>query len=115
LSAPTVRVDFNAEGTKLFGDITTKNVGREIAIFLDGNLVSAPVVQEKITDGTAIISGNFTADAAKELVRRPQPGRFAGAYHPCLDTDRSVRRSATRRSMRASTRVLSGLLRSRSL
>ncbi len=69
LSQPTVRVDFNPEGTKLFGDITSANVGRVIAIFLDGTLVSSPVVQEKITDGTAIISGNFSADTARELVR----------------------------------------------
>lgn len=66
---PTVRVDFNPEGTKLFADITRANVGKQVAIFLDGSLVSAPVVQEAITDGTAIISGNFTADTAKTLVR----------------------------------------------
>jgi protein-export membrane protein SecD len=69
LAQPTVRVDFNAEGAKLFGDITGNNVGRVIAIFLDGTVVSAPTVQEKIADGTAIISGSFTADQAKELVR----------------------------------------------
>ncbi len=69
LSQPTVRVDFNAEGAKIFGDLTGNNVGRLIAIFLDGTIVSAPVVNEKIGDGTAIISGNFSADAAKELVR----------------------------------------------
>jgi protein-export membrane protein SecD len=66
---PTVQVDFNAEGAKLFADITKANVGKQVAIFLDGALVSAPVVQEAITDGTAIISGNFSADEAKELVR----------------------------------------------
>lgn len=69
LQQATVRVDFNAEGAKLFGDITGNNVGRSIAIFLDGQMVSAPVVQEKIGDGTAIISGNFTAETARELVR----------------------------------------------
>lgn len=68
-SQPVVRVDFNAQGSKLFGDITSQNLGRELAIFLDGKLVSAPVIQDKITDGTAIISGDFTADAAKQLVR----------------------------------------------
>lgn len=66
---PTIRVDFNGDGAKLFATITTNNVGHQVAIFLDGTLVSAPVVQEKITDGTAIISGNFTAETAKELVR----------------------------------------------
>ncbi len=69
LNQPTVRVDFNAEGSKLFADITGNNVGSLIAIFLDGTMVSAPVVQEKISDGTAIISGNFSAESARELVR----------------------------------------------
>ncbi len=64
---PTVRINFNADGTKLFGDITSANVGHQIGIFLDGKLLSSPVVQEKITDGTAIISGNFTAASAKAL------------------------------------------------
>ena len=66
---PTVQVDFNPEGAKLFAEITKANVGKQVAIFLDGALVSAPTVQEAITDGTAIISGNFTAQTAKELVR----------------------------------------------
>lgn len=67
LQEPLVRVDFNGDGTKLFGDITSKNVGHYLAIFLDGQLLSAPVIQDKITDGTAIISGNFTAQSAKDL------------------------------------------------
>ncbi len=66
---PTVRVDFNADGKKLFGDITSANVGHFLGIFLDGKLISAPVIRDKITDGTAIISGSFTAEAAKEMVR----------------------------------------------
>lgn len=69
LTQTVVRVDFNSEGAKLFADITGKNVGRVIAIFLDGTVVSAPTVNEKIADGTAIISGNFNAGEAKELVR----------------------------------------------
>src|SRR6185503_13037619 len=66
---PTVQIDFNADGAKLFSTITTNNVGHELAIFLDGALIDAPVIQEPITDGTAIVSGNFTAQTAKELVR----------------------------------------------
>lgn len=69
LATPTVRIDFNADGTKLFGDITSANVGRELGIFLDGALLSAPVIQDKITDGTAIVSGNFSADQARDMVR----------------------------------------------
>lgn len=66
---PLVMVDFNAEGKELFAEITRNNVGRQLAIFLDGDLKSEPVIREAITGGTAVISGNFTAEEAKELVR----------------------------------------------
>jgi len=62
-----VVVNFNSQGAKLFSDITSANVGRQLAIFLDSNVISAPVIQEKITDGTAVVSGNFTPQSAKEL------------------------------------------------
>lgn len=66
-STPVVQVTFNSQGAKLFGDITGKNIGRELAIFLDGKLISAPVIQDSIQDGKAVISGNFNAQTAKEL------------------------------------------------
>ncbi len=66
-SQPVVQVTFNNEGAKLFGDITLQNKGNLLAIFLDGNLISAPTIQDSITDGKAIISGSFTAQTAKEL------------------------------------------------
>jgi preprotein translocase subunit SecD len=66
---PLVRVDFNSEGRQLFGDLTSAHVGRLMGIFLDGKLLSAPVIQDKITDGVAIISGNFTPESAREMVR----------------------------------------------
>jgi protein-export membrane protein SecD len=69
-----VRLEFNDEGKKLFGDITSKNVGKPIAIFLDGKVISAPTVQTAITDGTAIITGNFTVDEAKQLATRLNSG-----------------------------------------
>lgn len=69
-TAPVIRVDFNPEGAKLFGAITTANVGRQLAIFLDGKLLSAPTIQTAITDGTAIISGtSYNAQTAREMVR----------------------------------------------
>ncbi len=69
IQRPVIRVDFNAEGKKLFSDITSNNVGRLMGIFLDGKLLSAPVIQDKITDGTAIISGSFTNESARDLAR----------------------------------------------
>lgn len=69
-----VRLDFNDEGAKLFAELTAANVGKPVAIFLDGQLLSAPEVRDPITDGTAIISGNFTADTGKELASRLNAG-----------------------------------------
>ncbi len=66
-TTPMVLVTFNSEGTKLFSQITDQNVGGELAIFLDGQLISAPVIQEKIDNGQALISGNFTPATAKAL------------------------------------------------
>lgn len=66
---PTVLLQFNSEGKALFGKITEENVGRYIAIFLDGSPISVPIVREKIPDGKATISGGFTPDEARNLVR----------------------------------------------
>lgn len=66
---PQVGIAFDAEGTKLFGQITKENVGRQIAILLDGEIISAPTVQTAITDGNAVISGNFTVEEAKKLAQ----------------------------------------------
>lgn len=69
LNEPIVLIHFNDEGTELFADITENNVGRQLAIFLDGAIISAPVIQESITGGTASITGGFTPTEARELVR----------------------------------------------
>ena len=71
---PVVKLEFNAEGKKLFSEITSANIGKPVAIFLDGQIISAPTVQNAITDGTAIISGSFTVDQAKELATRLNSG-----------------------------------------
>ncbi len=64
-----VVIKFGSEGATLFGDLTRDNVGRPFGIFLDGVLISIPVIREAIPDGTAVISGNFTPNEARELVR----------------------------------------------
>ncbi|OHA59077.1 MAG: protein-export membrane protein SecD [Candidatus Vogelbacteria bacterium RIFOXYD1_FULL_44_32] len=66
---PVVLVEFDKKGTELFAKITKENVGKTVGIFLDGELISAPVVQEEISGGGAQITGNFTVEEAKELVR----------------------------------------------
>lgn len=66
---PVVAVTFNSEGKDLFSKITKENVGEILAIFLDDQIISSPVIRDEITDGKAIISGNFKAEEAKSLVR----------------------------------------------
>ena len=69
LSAPQIILNFNSDGAKLFEKITTENVGQPLAIFLDGQPISTPVIQEPIPGGQATITGRFTAAEARDLVR----------------------------------------------
>lgn len=66
---PTVRVDFDSEGAAQFENLTGNNIGRFMSIFLDGEIVSTPIIRERIAGGTAIISGSFTAEEAKALAK----------------------------------------------
>lgn len=68
-SAPSISIQFNDEGSKLFEEITSRNVDLPVGIFLDGALMSSPVVREKITGGNAQISGQFSIEEAKNIVR----------------------------------------------
>lgn len=68
-SQAVVVLHFNSHGAQLFADLTKKNVGRVFGIFLDGQPISTPVIQEAIPNGTAVISGNFTPEVAKQLSR----------------------------------------------
>jgi protein-export membrane protein SecD len=71
---PMVSLMFDEEGTKLFAEITRNNIGKIVAIYLDGAPISTPVVREAITDGQAVISGIFTPNEAKQLVGRLNSG-----------------------------------------
>ena len=71
---PEIGLELTSEGATIFADITKQNIGKQLAIYLDGAPISAPVVREEITGGKASISGNFTPQAAKELVGRLNAG-----------------------------------------
>ncbi len=85
---PQIQLVFNSDGAKLFEDITARNVQKPLAILLDGasiidttgdgkidsNDLYAPIVQGKITGGTAVISGNMTAQTANDIARRLNSG-----------------------------------------
>jgi len=62
-----VAITFNSEGSKLFANITQKNLGKPVAIILDNQIVSAPTVQTVISGGNAVITGQFSAAEAKNL------------------------------------------------
>lgn len=74
IGSPSVALQFDDEGGKIFEQITTDNVGKQIAIFLDGYPISAPVVNQPIAGGQAVISGSFTVEEARELARNLNAG-----------------------------------------
>jgi len=83
---PYVNIQFDAEGAKMFEDLTSKNVGKPIAIFVGGEMISSPRVNEKISGGKAQITGNFTNEESKNLARDlntgaiPAPIVLTGEY-----------------------------------
>ena len=72
--APIVTLIFNDKGSAMFDEITKANIGKQVAIFLDGSPLSTPVVQQEISGGRAQITGNFTPAEAKQLVARLNSG-----------------------------------------
>ncbi len=84
---PYVSITFTDEGAALFEKLTEDNVGKRIAIFVGGNLISAPNVNEKISGGQAQISGSFTFEEAQDLARDlntgaiPAPVELVGQYN----------------------------------
>lgn len=71
---PQVNLELNDEGAKLFGEITQRNIGKRVAIYLDGLPISVPVVQTEISNGQAVISGGFKSQEAKLLATRLNSG-----------------------------------------
>lgn len=69
-----VSLSFNKEGEQLFEEITGRNVGKPVAIFLDGNPISIPTVQQQIIGGQAVITGSFSLTEAQELAQRLRAG-----------------------------------------
>ncbi len=69
-----VNLQFDSAGSKLFQEITKRNIGKPVAIFLDEQPISTPTVQNEIPGGQAVISGNFSVEEGKLLARRLQSG-----------------------------------------
>ncbi|RLC38198.1 protein translocase subunit SecD, partial [Candidatus Falkowbacteria bacterium] len=73
-SSPEVSLEFDSEGAQLFEQITERNIEKPVAIYLDGLAISVPTVNEKISGGKAVISGNFNIKEAKLLAQRLNAG-----------------------------------------
>jgi len=71
---PLVLLQFNSEGGDIFEDLTSENIGKPLAIYIDGIPISSPVVEGKISGGSARITGSFTAQEAKDLARNLNAG-----------------------------------------
>ena len=67
---PVVVISFDDTGKEIFCNITSNNIGKEMAIFIWGEMITSPVIQAKICDGSAQIDGNFTPESAKELTNQ---------------------------------------------
>lgn len=84
---PYVAIQFNDEGAKLFEEITGRNIGKPVAIFVGGAMISSPTVQDKISGGNAQISGDFSLEEAQDLARDlntgaiPAPVVLSGQYN----------------------------------
>jgi preprotein translocase subunit SecD len=74
MGSPQIALRFDDEGTKLFAEITKRNIGKPVAIFLDEEIISQPTVQNEIVAGQAVITGNFTMQTANDLVKRLNEG-----------------------------------------
>ncbi|HWH16193.1 MAG TPA: protein translocase subunit SecD [Candidatus Paceibacterota bacterium] len=92
---PLVLLTFTDEGAALFEEITRENVGNTLAIYLDGEPISAPVIREAIPGGVATVSGGFTPEEARDLVRNLNFGALpvpieligSGAVGPTLGAE----------------------------
>ena len=101
VGSPQIALRFDDEGTRLFAEITKRNIGKPVAIFLDDEIISQPTVQSEIIAGQAVITGTFTMQEANALVKRlnegalPVPITLVGQQ----SVDASLGESALRQSL----------------
>jgi preprotein translocase subunit SecD len=100
---PIVSISFNEEGGDLFESITREHTGELLAIFLDGELVSSPRINEPISGGMAVISGNFTPEEARLLVRNLNFGALPVPI--TLDTTQTIGSSLGEEALHAGVRA----------
>jgi preprotein translocase subunit SecD len=100
--APYVAITLTSPGGTLFERITGENVGRRMAIILDGKVQSAPVIQDRIGGGRAVITGSFTLDEARDLALVLRAGALPAPV--VIAEERTVGPSLGQDSIEAGTR-----------
>ena len=103
---PIINFRLNSEGAQIFGDFTGKNVGKRLAIVLDGKVMSDPVINERIGGGAGQISGNYTVASANDLAIALRSGAILAPIY--LMEKRSVGPSLGADSIKASMIALIG-------
>jgi len=101
---PVINFTLNSEGAQIFGDFTSKSVGKRLAIVLDGKVYSAPVINERIGGGSGQISGNYTTAEANDLAIALRSGALLAPIY--MMEKRSVGPSLGADSIRASLLAL---------
>jgi SecD/SecF fusion protein len=96
-----ISLEFNASGAKIFGDVTRANVGRQMAIVLDGKLYSAPVIRDAIEGGHAVITGQFSKEEGENISNALVSGSLPVKIKldAVFDTDPSLGAESLRQSM----------------
>lgn len=106
---PVVQISFDAEGARIFQELTKRNVNKQLAIFVGGQLISAPVVQQEIAGGTAVISGQSNIEEAKRLANDLNTGAIPAPVY--LTGQRTVEATLGAEALRESLKAgLVGIL-----
>ncbi len=105
-NVPVVQIIFDTEGGRLFQELTKRNIGKRIAIFVGGELVSAPTVQQEISGGSAVITGSQNFEEAKKLSQDLNTGAIPAPIH--LSGQRTV--EATLGAEALHTSVFAGIV-----
>lgn len=80
--AYAINLVFNSEGTTAFAEATQNNIGKTLSIYINGEEIMAPTVQSAITDGQAVITGNYTMQQAEQIATQLRAGTFAVSLDP---------------------------------
>ncbi|MGQ9859200.1 MAG: protein translocase subunit SecD [Thermodesulfobacteriota bacterium] len=103
---PRVAISFDSRGAKLFDQVAEANVGKELAIILDGTVYSHPVIKQRHYGGRAVIEGSFTPEEARDLVVVLKAGSLPAPVE--VEEERTVGPSLGRDSIQAG--IVAGLV-----